>query len=72
VSGVSRVPFGEPVEADEWVYTNAARIECESCGEWIYTRRRSAGGPSAFPPECQVCGAALRDSQTEENDGFAV
>jgi ribosomal protein S27E len=56
-----RIPFSEPQETDVWIYTSAGRLRCDSCGEWIYTRRRATGGPSAFPPECQVCGAALMD-----------
>ena len=53
-----RVPFSEPTGTDEWEYTTAARVECDACGEWIYTRRlKRTQGPHALPPECQVCGA---------------
>jgi hypothetical protein len=52
-----RVPFSPPAERDEWVYTSAARIACDSCGEWIYTRRHVTGGAHAFPPRCPVCGS---------------
>jgi hypothetical protein len=60
------VPFSEPAEPEEWVYTTAARVVCESCGEWIYTRRRAEGGPSAFPPDCQVCGTPLDASEKRQ------
>jgi len=60
---MTRIPFSEPTERDEWVYTSAARIKCESCGEWIYGRHPVSGGPCAFPPECQVCGAVEADNK---------
>lgn len=56
----TRVPYSEPPEPDDgWIYTSHARIECEACGEWIYTRYRGEGDAATFPPECQVCGASV-------------
>jgi ribosomal protein S27E len=63
----TRVPFSPPSEPDEWVYTTAARIKCDSCGEWIYTRRHVTGTTLAFPPECRVCGAPV-PAPTEGGD----
>ena len=62
-----RIPFSEPTEETEWVYTTKARIACESCGEWIYARRRPTGsGLFAFPPECPVCGSAVPSREEEK------
>jgi hypothetical protein len=56
----SRIPYGEPVEPPEYEFTSAGRVECATCGEWVYPRRPvDRGGPFAFPPECQVCGAPV-------------
>lgn len=56
---MTRVPFSPEAEPDEWVYTTAGRIACESCGEYVYPRRPVAGGASAFPPACLVCGEPI-------------
>lgn len=54
-----RIPYLAVTDPDEWIYTTAGRIACEGCGEWIYPRRRPAGGrPVELPPECPVCKAA--------------
>lgn len=60
-NGSLRVPFSEPTEEDGWVWSNSARVSCDECGEWIYVRRRANSLTLAFPPECQVCGAPVRD-----------
>ena len=63
----TRPPFSESSEPDEWEYTTAARIMCDCCGEWIYTRRkRGTSNPHALPPECQVCGAPIPSESVDE------
>lgn len=54
-------PYSAQSEPDEWVYISSARLSCDSCGEWVYPRRRADAkrGSFAFPPECQACGAKV-------------
>lgn len=39
--------------------TNHARVECEGCGEYVYTVSRGGVGPAHFPKTCPKCGAAV-------------
>lgn len=58
--GAARVPYGEPSGPREYEYSTAARIECATCGEWVYPRRPiERGGPFALPDTCDVCGAPV-------------
>ncbi len=63
----SRIPYGEPDEPSDYAPGWDARMTCEACGEWIYTRRKREGGPASFPPNCQVCGTPFTAEQSQGN-----